>query len=259
MRKNVEISRIVKNMFFLLLVYLVYIVIFAPAYTSVCNDIMYINTYLPDIFELLMEAASLTAWGIICATIIYISYSTPSKKAFLYMIVSIIVLLRYILSVILSFIIDGFPTSLSIGLGDIGESLILYLFDMVQILTIALISHVLLERCRQKYALAKKSAYTLGDISLVNEHNPLPIKKLFGLKNAIQRTSLFSAFIISAVRVAMRIRYDIFYGAPESMEDVMWMIIYYSSDIIFGVLVYFFTIGLINRFYKKDSHTSTNL
>jgi len=89
--------------------------------------------------------------------------------------------------------------------------------------------------------LARKYKYTDP-----REREPLfPFKKLVTLSNPVQATVFFSAFMISLARIISRIRYDIFYGAPQSFAEAMVMIGYYLLDIAIGFIGYFAIVFII--------------
>lgn len=62
-----------------------------------------------------------------------------------------------------------------------------------------------------------------------------------------------AALVIVAVKVGMRIRYDIFYGAPEDVLDAMWMVFYYASDVLSGVIVLLLSLLFSKAFSKSEA------
>ena len=61
-----------------------------------------------------------------------------------------------------------------------------------------------------------------------------------------------AALAIIAVKAGMRIRYDFFYGAPEDLIDTMWMIFYYASDVLSGVIVMPLSLLFSKMFSKSE-------
>ncbi|MBO5305317.1 MAG: hypothetical protein J6B12_01005 [Clostridia bacterium] len=56
----------------------------------------------------------------------------------------------------------------------------------------------------------------------------------------MRRPLLFVSLTVMAINIAIRIRYDIAYGAPTSLREVLQMVLAYASDIlIYGVLLFF--------------------
>ena len=66
--------------------------------------------------------------------------------------------------------------------------------------------------------------------------------------------------LITAIKVGTRIVNDISIGAPESFGEVMIMVVYYLSDLIYGAIAYFVAVFIINllfeRLKKKDGDLS---
>lgn len=217
-----EKSKIFTGLSVLATLYLFYIAVLAPAYTAVCNDILYIDTLWPDIIELAREAVDIVCFAIICAVFLYGCISLPSEFARIYLWVTAVCLFRYLLGVVLSWIFDGFPVSVNIAFLYIGEALLYFIFDMLQITAIVLLS---------RFAL--RGGKTQKNIRL---------------------GAVFGGGVISAVRIFMRIRYDVFYGAPESAVDLMWMVAYYTSDLLFGALVCLLALLVANRFLREKKN-----
>ncbi len=76
--------------------------------------------------------------------------------------------------------------------------------------------------------------------------------------SVINLAVLLSVLIPSLFRVISRIRYDIFFGAPQNSADIIWMIIYYLLDVLMLLVGYLIVISLLNRLHKcfgKDYET----
>ena len=68
--------------------------------------------------------------------------------------------------------------------------------------------------------------------------------------NIILRTVLFLALIPAGIQLLLRLYYDIFFwGAIRGWLDLLWVILYYLSDLIFVPVGYLVMIVLINRLY----------
>ena len=81
----------------------------------------------------------------------------------------------------------------------------------------------------------KKAAIRLGDLSLKAK---LDFSSVFSPKNPLHVSALFSGAMISVVNVLQRIVYDVFYGAPMDLSDLLIMIAYYLIDILLGLVIY---------------------
>jgi hypothetical protein len=59
------------------------------------------------------------------------------------------------------------------------------------------------------------------------------------------------SLLILLIKLVTRVINDISYGAPESVEEVLIMVLYYLSDIIYGAVAYLISIFVISQFYEK--------
>ncbi len=86
----------------------------------------------------------------------------------------------------------------------------------------------------------------------------LRFTSLTAFSNPVQRCALAVAFVPALLSVLARIRYDIFYGAPQiGSGDLLWMIFYYSGDVLSGVIGYlilFLMIAQLNLKNEEESH-----
>ena len=106
------------------------------------------------------------------------------------------------------------------------------LFEMSLAFGVVLISH-----------LCMKSA-DLGELSF---------DKLYSSENALQKSALFVSLLITSTKLISQIIYDIGYGAPADIIDLLWMIALYLSSIISGVIVYIISFFVMKRLYKSEN------
>jgi hypothetical protein len=98
--------------------------------------------------------------------------------------------------------------------------------------------------------------------SRIEEKKILPLSRLIDWNNPLQRSAIKMSALILAIKLITRIINDISYGAPESLGEVLIMIVYYLSDLIYGAVAYFIAIFVISRFYesvKKKNGTEAPL
>jgi hypothetical protein len=87
-----------------------------------------------------------------------------------------------------------------------------------------------------------------------NEAQPtkiLPFSKLINWNNPLQRSAIKMSLLILLIKLVTRVINDISYGAPESVGEVLIMVLYYLSDIIYGAVAYLISIFVISQFYEK--------
>ena len=77
-----------------------------------------------------------------------------------------------------------------------------------------------------------------------------PFQKIYSNKNPIQVCLLIIAVIRSAVKILSRVIYDIDYGAPEGIGEILTMAVYYCSDLLIGIIFYAVATLLLGRFFR---------
>jgi hypothetical protein len=60
-------------------------------------------------------------------------------------------------------------------------------------------------------------------------------------------SALLVALLMGVIRIIGRVIYDIGYGAPTDLIDILWMILYYSLDVFIGVACYFVLLYILRK------------
>ena len=58
---------------------------------------------------------------------------------------------------------------------------------------------------------------------------------------------------LSLGRIISRIRFDVFLGPPRSLPDLLWMVLYYSLDIVFLFISVLVCVVWVNRLCLDDA------
>jgi hypothetical protein len=111
------------------------------------------------------------------------------------------------------------------------------LFDILIALAVILIAHLCFKNIGKNKA---KNAC-------------LPFEKLYESSNPLQKASLLTGILLASIKVLTRVIYDIGYGAPTSILDLLRMIVYYLSDVLICVIIYLASLLLIMYFDKKNN------
>lgn len=197
-----KVKLVYSNLFFsltLTVLYLIYNAVLSPIYISICSNVVWLESKLPYLLEILLELCQLFIWVHLISSMIY---AVKRRKTVFFMVSTVVLTLaRYLYSPILN-IAKGSPLDFM----EIFDSLIYFGADML-ILAIVFIA-----------VLIKKNKDSSGYLH-------------FG--------SLLSAILISASKISSRIIFDIYYGAPQSTSEIIIMILYYFSDVLYGAAVYF--------------------
>ncbi len=197
-----------KRKFFVLystLLTLFYVLDFAvltPIYSLICANILYSETFLPAALEILIEISRFVIWCHIFSFIIAAGKREKKESAGIFAVTTVIIFLRYTASVIITALFYN-PISAS----DILYAAENYAFDLLQIGCVLIVSNIFSK--------------------IISKISP----QAFSAASA--------AFIVSAVRITVRIVFDIGYGAPDSPNEILLMAVYYMSDILYGVILFF--------------------
>lgn len=185
--------------------------ILSPIISSVSSNVVYAHTMLPDLLILFTDVLNLMALSVCCAIMIY-------SIVRLGMSASTTLIVTYITAVFLKYTADMTVSYLllkSIDPSVITSYAAAFLVDLIIVLIIAFIA----------YGSYRKS----GE-----------------LKSA----AIKSGVVIAVSKVLSRAAYDISYGPPRDLTDLLWMILYYLSDLLAGaifVLILMFIFKLLTK------------
>ena len=59
------------------------------------------------------------------------------------------------------------------------------------------------------------------------------------------------SLLITIIKVGTRIINDISFGAPDSFGEVMIMVVYYLSDLIYGAVAYLVALFIMHLIFEK--------
>lgn len=224
---NIKIKDSTKNglLFIALIVmYIIYHGVLSPLTEYVYNDIIYMYTYWPIILDLSLNVLQLVIWAHIFA--IFISTVAKSKKnIFMRSLFPLLILifLRYFLVSVISVSLDD---------GTLGTDDITYLFSDSLLYSVLDFLHVFVLYL----------AY-----------------KLFVNKQELQKRMFISAIISGAIiafgKILMRVIYDVHYFSVTQVvnwwKEIAWSVLYYSLDLISGILVFLLTL-VLTKLYSKE-------
>jgi hypothetical protein len=153
---------------------------------------------------------------------------------------------RRILALLLELIFAG-----AVGADDFVSIGIYFVFDLLTVAVVLTVIAYEFQKYNSYLIEWKKVQRDLGN----HQDAPIlcPFEKLFSRANPLQVCALKVSILLSAVKIVSRIIFDVFYGAPTSISDLLIMIIYYLSDILIGVLVYAAMLWIFGLLYKETS------
>ncbi len=214
--------------------YAVYSYILLPLYVYLCSDIMYVDTVLPNIVEAVYTLIELSVFVLSFAFIIYhgIKYSLKDAKYFI-LAYSGAILFKYLSNYLITSVMEGGLSLVSFK--NVG---ILILIEAFQVGVLVFCVRTIRNEC--------SAALDAG-------RSCFPLQKLFDLGNPMQRAAFIGALIICVLKIITRIIYDITYGMPDSLLEVLVMVGYYSLDIVVGVMCYFAEIWILMGLNEKEA------
>ena len=187
--------------------------VLSPMISIVSSNVVYSYTLLPDVLILLTDMLNLFALSVCCTIIIY----SVMKFG---MAASSSVLIAYIFAVFLKYSADMAISYLlfhTLDLSVIMSYVAAFLVDLFIVLIITFIAY----RANRRGTAMKNATITAG-------------------------------VVVSLSKVLSRVVYDIQYGAPVDFTDLLWMIVYYLSDIIVGVIFVLISMLIFKHLAKKE-------
>ena len=225
--------------------------IFSPLYVVTVNDTIYINTIMPDIFRLLIEALDIFAYTVslplIAFSCIVFSFRGTITPIIIY-VASLFI--RKGADIIMTLLI-----SKQIDALDLYSSL-LYIFIDIIILCITLSATLISAKSfRSSFVERKKTASRLGKAASYSEFNEiLPLKSVFSRKNPLLVSAFTAACVLVGTKSISRAIYYFTVGTPSSTSAILAMVLSFLSDILIGVIFYtgaHFIFGHIFKLLEK--------
>ena len=220
-------KQLTKLLCLLLLVFSAVYISLSAVYNLVLTNIVYSQTLLPILMELALSLCDLCAYAACFAIFIYSIYLFGVKRSMPKVLIYIGVLLaKMLLDTTVALLIFGggwrFEEMLYI--------LLMWIFELILAFVVVLIAHLCLKN---------------------KENLTLEFTKLYSKDNALQSSALVVASVIAGIKILSRLIYDIGYGLPDGIVDLLWMLAGYASDIISGIIVYLVAVVLMKKFKKR--------
>ena len=217
-------------------------IVLNPLYLWISSDTLLANEIVLLGFDILFSLLNLSFYWIALAFLLFFSVRFSSKAVLSsFGIYIAAVVFRYAAELLSGYMILGFPL-LSDFLTDAVYLGIDVLLDLVIWAVAFGLSVLLLRTCIKR---EKGAGY-----SLLTKH--VPFEKLVDFKNPISRAMAVLALVPSSVQILYRIRYDIYLGAPADVIDLLWMILYYVSDLLTVLIGYLLIRVLIDHLSLKE-------
>lgn len=225
--------------------------VLTPIYIALYSDIT-ISVIWSYIIEILLNLTEIFTFAVCYSLIAYSAVLRTRRNAVTLCLVYVAATFaRRATSLLITYFSSG-----GIDSYDIMNVSIYLIFELVEVTVVAVISLVVGTRHNRELSEKKKAALILN--TAINDENT-EFSKIYSKENPLQRILLLAGIMLIAVNVGMRVFYDISYGAPSGISEVLIMAAYYLSDVLKGVVfyaaAYLFTSRLIKK-YRCDSQDS---
>ena len=235
---------------------LFYAFVCTPVYIFFASDVQISNTVMPQIWDVVQDATQLAFYWSAFAFVIFLSAKHSVRESVpMIGIYAGCAFGRYFFSLIVGYLM----LAGSAGFDSLGEDLLYLLIDvLLDLLQMGLVTLLI------TLLLRTPSNASNEDGAAPKCKKSLHFKALFDFSNAVLRCVAFAALIPAVMRLLARIRFDLFFGAPQNKIDLIWMILSYTGDIccwIIGYLIIFLIVHCLRLSHEaaeKQLRQSSN-
>lgn len=227
--------------------------ILSPMYTSLISNSVYEYTLLPDIVYFIIQLLNLFAFAVCFSIIIYSIYKFQiASSAMLIVVYCAATFLKYTLNMAISSLMMR-----AFDVDEISGMMLSFVLDVIVAMIIVSAAHGVLKKYREGLLIEKKAAQALNK-SLETKSDPFSFLHFYSANNPMQNLAARLGIIMALIKVISRLIYDLgTYGlVPMDTADLIWMIVYYTSDIVCGFIVYgisLITLKMLSETEKKFS------
>ena len=205
------------------------------------SDVLIADTVFPSIWDMIQRTVMISFYWVAFSFWCYLSARYTMRKSASFLIVYLAcVVVRYFLSWLIGALMLLEPFEWSVFFEDLLYTVLDILFDLMQMGLVILLFYLFVAR--------KKTSQKIE----------IQIGKAFAFSNPFLRCLLFSAMIPAVIRILSRIRYDIFYGAPQDIFDLLFMIFYYVSDVLFALIGYLVIYLIVSHLKLREEERAND-
>lgn len=222
---------------------LIYAAVCTPLYLVTSSDVLWAETPLPMLLDVIMTLANYCFYWIAFAYATYAIYRFGAVTAIpMLAVYAGASVFQYSANLLSGYLVIGFPSWEDFASDEL-PYLILNVFLNLLLMAIAVGLALLVEK---KQGDGKKRLT-----------EALPICKLFSFQRGISFAAWVTALIPAAAQLLSRVRYDIAYGAPRGLLDLIWMIVFYCSDLLCVLIGYLAIVWIWNQIFVKETEAKS--
>ena len=227
-----------------------------PLRNMLASDILFAsNLMVINLLSLAGELLEVAAISVFYAVLLLVIYRYGSKGSGASIaIFAFATVYKYCANTAVSWIYDGsVPSSWA---WDIMDMLFYTSLEMLQLLIIFAFVKGVITRYTEKRDIALRVAEKSGDDFVSAPEKAYPFTSLYSKSNCLLRSAFICAVITVISKEVGTIVSDIWlivlYGLPEDSFTWLFMAVSYISKVLLGFVVYFVTVGAMNRLNAKN-------
>ena len=238
----------------------IYSCVLLPLYVFAETDVLLVESVLPIILEWVYPLVDTVSLTLGFGFVIYAIYEFDLRGAWSVIgVPAVAIAYKYIADLVISFVMSGE----SMGI-DYAYTLVYIILELALLIAIIIIANRFISAYKEQECIRIKGLKFLGKEN--TERPLLPFTSVMDLKNPIQKAIFVTSVIMSAIKIVLRIRLDIFIGAPSGLREVLTMVIYYISDVLVMPISYIvMSLGIMGayaircRLYAKHGTNDESL
>ena len=253
LQKPIDLSKTKKYfwavlLFFCLLPVLLNTFVLVPLYSSLESNVVYSGSAVTIIIKYVQDLFDLCAFSSSYALLIFSLLLLEKKDTKRVIIFYTVVFFSQIpLKILMNAVVYG-------TIGDSTQITIdviyLSVYFVLQMLQLAVV-YGFAKVDSDKYKLYVASLDNGKTVDLSDRKVILPFSKFIDWYNPLLRSALKTGILILSLKLFTRIVNDVTYGAPSSIGEILLMIVYYVSDIVYGAVAYAIIVLTISLVYEK--------
>ena len=230
---NTEKGRLRVYLYTLIVAFVGYI-LFICLNTIVGSDVMFAGTMLYELTEWMYLGLELIAFFVVFAFSIHAVFSKGWCHGLTYAwVYAAVTGGRYVVLYLLNWLFFGLQTEDMLFQGAM--TVVTLLLELMQYAAVFGVALVLTDRFDHHVPTSSRELQAYP-------HRRLPL-----LSDPLRGSAFLTAFLLGVVRVGGRLIFDASYGAPTDTMDLLWMLVYYTVDILIAVACYFVLLAIIKR------------
>ena len=229
-----------------------------PQITTLLSNVLYANSLLPVVLNVLSECLEVCAVAI-CYALVLVALYNGERAEGIFITFGLLTFYKYIAYTLYSWMTAG--SSVKIKALDIVWSIVddLYftLLEMILLVVIFVIARKIITAYNDKILIAQRVNEKAGENVEVDE--AYPFKRVYDKSNCLLRSAYICAFATFITKLIGKMLFSdlvsiIEAGLPKQWQTWLYMLLDYAKTFAFGVIVYF-TIYLTLKVLLKKNKT----